>query len=471
MKEGWNMEREIFQISLDPKLANELRDTVNSELNISINKRQTLKINRKEKEYPAWSLICAIMDRLDDTVDYLNQLQLNTGKYRRSAFDFFDFMNQSTVIIDCIDTLAKVYDISLAEEDRETDIFNQTGSDGSGNDRKYFEYLRSLCSVHPVETSYYYKTYQDNDFESSPFVAWNDEHIFRDRSCDLHAIVYINKENDYHKRVKIKIKEIFEYVSYRYNLLGKIIQGIKDYHHKIIQSYVNTPMKLLSDFNNYIDYLNYLIEEEQERIGDDNLYELDFVSSLLCLNLSNPKNQSRYEKYCNALKYAITFHHNAIQHRSFDEFDNNGIIYPEKNVETTLLHELCFVNSWSQERSKYGYQIQKVAYLNFDSDYGNKRWAYLMLDKMKPFLEKYVSFKNAQGDFEHYALVQIALYFDCLENKCSVNKNIPNDLKYRDKLLSDEELSELIKEEPVDENAGKKLPEFINYWTESQLED
>ncbi len=33
------------------------------------------------------------MNRLDDTVEYLNTLELTTGKYKRSAFDFFDFMN------------------------------------------------------------------------------------------------------------------------------------------------------------------------------------------------------------------------------------------------------------------------------------------------------------------------------------------------------------------------------------------
>jgi len=63
----------------------------------------------------------------------------------------------------------------------------------------------------------------------------------------------------------------------------------------------------------------------------------------------------------------------------------------------------------------------------------------MQLEEALVFLEKYVSFKGASSDFEYYALVQIALYLDCLENKCSINKNIPNDLKYRRKLLSKEE--------------------------------
>lgn len=57
---------------------------------------------------------------------------------------------------------------------------------------------------------------------------------------------------------------------------------------------------------------------------------------------------------------------------------------------------------------------------------------------------QYVSFESAMGDFEHYALVQLALYLDCLENNCLINKNIPNELKYRERLLSDDQLNEIL---------------------------
>ena len=46
----------------------------------------------------------------------------------------------------------------------------------------------------------------------------------------------------------------------------------------------------------------------------------------------------------------------------------------------------------------------------------------------REFFEKYVSFKNVKSDFEYYALVNLALYLECLENDCIINKNIPNDL-------------------------------------------
>lgn len=85
-----------------------LRDKINEQHNISYNKIY----NKKHKEFRAWDKICAIMDRLDDTVDFLNELKLNTGKYKRSAFDFFEFMNNAAVIVDCIKQLAEIFNVA-----------------------------------------------------------------------------------------------------------------------------------------------------------------------------------------------------------------------------------------------------------------------------------------------------------------------------------------------------------------------
>lgn len=434
------MVNDVFQINLDTKVLKILRDKVNEEQNISFNKRFYFK---KNEDYPAWDKICAIMDRLDDTVDYLNGLNLNTGKYRRSAFDFYDFMNNASVVVDCVKELAKIFNVPDDKIKQSSEIFNQLGSDGKGTDERYFEYLRSLCSVHPVETSRH-KRYQANDFECCPFVIWNDRKIWRnDYDCDIHAVVYTSKDGETNKRVQIYISQIFEYVITRLDFVAEITNAIDQYQKQVISDLKNRPIKKEKEFENYTDYLRNLDKEQKDRYGSDRFYPFDYIINLFELKLSNPQNKIKMNLYLNALKYAIEFEHNSMQNMSYKGFENNGLFYSEIYIETSLYIELYSPHSGSYEQRRYGYNLEKISYLSYDADYGDKQWAYNQLNEALIFLEKYVSFQGAKGDFEHYALVNLALYLDCLENKCLINKNIPNDLKYRKRLLSDDEWNEL----------------------------
>ncbi|MDU4546842.1 MAG: hypothetical protein E6Y69_08585 [Clostridium botulinum] len=428
------MVKGVFQIKLDTDILCKLRNIVNEEQNISYNKEYG--------KYRAWDKICAIMDRLDDTVCFLNELKLNTGKYTRSAFDFYDFMNNAAVIVDCIKELVKIFNVHDDKIKKSTEIFNQLGSDGKGTDEKYFEYLRSLCSVHPVETSRH-RRYQANDFECSPYVVWNDGTIWHDDDCDIYAIVYTSKDEDNNKRIQIYISQIFEYVKTRLDFVSEIINVIDKYQKQVISDMKNRTIKKEKEFDNYIDYLRNLDKELKERYGSEVFYPFDYIINLFKIRLSNPKNQDKMNLYLNALKYAISFKHNSMQNMSYEGFENNGLLYPERNIETSLYIELCSPNSGSNERRRYGYNLQKINYLSYDSGYSNKQWAYKQLNQAQDFVGKYISLECANGDFEHYALVQVALYLECLENKCPINKNIPNDLKYRTRLLSDDEWKKL----------------------------
>lgn len=434
------MVNNTFQINLDTKILKLLRDKVNDDQYITFNKRFYFK---KDIVHRAWDKICAIMDRLDDTVDYLNGLKLNTGKYTRSAFDFFDFMNNASVVIECVKELAKIFDVPYEKIMRSTDIFNQIGKDGKGTDDRYFAYLRSLCSVHPVETSRH-KSYQDNDFESSPFVVWNSGKIWIKDDCDIYAVVYTSNDEDNYKRVRIYISQIFEYVKTRLEFIKEIINSIDKYQKQVISDFKKKNIKKVYEFDNYIDYLRNLNQERSVRYGSERSYLLDYIINLFELKLSNQKNQIKMDLYLNALKYSIEFEHNSIQNMTINGFENNGLKHYEKNIETTLFFELYSPHSGSDEQRRYSYNLEKISYLSYDSGYNNKKWAYIQLQEAIPFLEKYVSFKTAKNDFEHYALVKLALYLDCLENNCLINRNIPNDLKYRGRILSDEEWKDLV---------------------------
>lgn len=416
------MGNNVFKINLNTEILDRLRDKINEHQNISYNKEYG--------KYRAWDKICAIMDRLDDTVYYLNQLELNIGKYERSAFDFFDFMNNSAVVMDCIKDLAEIFQVEDQEIKTSTDIFNELGRDGKGTDKKYFEYLRSLCSVHPVQTNRH-KTYQDNDFECSPYVVWNDKRIWHNDDSDIYAVVYTSKDGDSFKRVHIYIDKIFKYISKRVDFIETIINYIDEYQQGIIESYRKREIKKEDCFDNYVDYIENLKEEVDERYGDDHFNNFDYLIKLFNLKLSNHDNQEKMDLYLSVLKYAIKFEHNSIQNMSYDGFENNGLLYPQNNIETSLLNELKSLHSGSPERYKYAYQMEKISYLSYDNSYSNIRWAYIQLESILPFLEKYVTFEKVESNFESYALVKLALYLECLDSDCLINKNIPNSLRYR----------------------------------------
>ncbi|MFX4263425.1 hypothetical protein ACOBQJ_14670 [Pelotomaculum propionicicum] len=437
------MGKGVFQIELNTYVLGILRDKVNEQRNISYEKTFDFKGQNKYIKHRAWDKICAIMDRLDDTVYYLNDLKLNTGVYSRSAFDFYNFMNNASVVVDCVKELVNIFNVSDKVIRESTDIFSQLGNDGKGTDEKYFEYLRSLCSVHPIETSRH-RRYQDNDFECSPFVVWNDGRIWCDDDCDIYAVVYTSKDRDSNKRVQIYISKIFKYVKTRLDFIAEITNAIDKYQKQVISDLRNRPIKKEEEFDNYIDYLKNQNKELEDRYGLEVYHPFNYIINLFELKLSDTHNRNKINSYLNALKYAITFEHNSMQNMSYVGFENNGLLYPEKNTETSLYIELYSPYSGSDEQRKYGYNLEKISYLSYDADYGNKQWAYIQLKEARVFLEKYVSFEGAKGDFEHYALVKLALYLDCLENKCLINKNIPNDLKYRRRLLSDDELKELL---------------------------
>lgn len=280
------MHKNIFQININTDVLTRLRDKINEEHYISYIKEF---YDKNKKKHRAWDKICAIMDRLDDTVDYLNQLKLNTGKHRRSAFDFFDFMNNAAVVMDCITHLAKIFEVPDEEIKTSTEVFNKLGKDGNGTDENYFKYLRSLCSVHPVETDRH-KRYQENSFECSPYVVWNDKSIWTNDDSDLYAVVYTSKDNDSFKRIHIYINQIFEYVKRRVNFIENIIEHIEKYQQEIIEIFRNTPIKKEEDFESYIDYLRNLKKEIEIRYGNDSFHELNYLIELFDLPLSNIAN-------------------------------------------------------------------------------------------------------------------------------------------------------------------------------------
>ena len=90
----------------------------------------------------------------------------------------------------------------------------------------------------------------------------------------------------------------------------------------------------------------------------------------------------------------------------------------------------------------YGYEIGTFHELIDEDD---SFYPCAQIEEARPFLDKYVLLDEAKTRLELYVLTQIALYADALRNKNLINQNIPNELLYRFRRLSEKKIEILNK--------------------------
>ena len=373
------------------------------------------------------------MDRLDDTVFYLNSLELKKEINRTAIFDFYNFMNHAASLIDCIRFLGEIYDYNFEEENKHTNIFNQLGKTGHGTDKDYFEYLRSLCSVHPIETSHH-PEYRDDftNVECSPYVCWNNDLLMEDKQYDLVAIVYTNNPNYFSKRIGIKLSEIFSYVEYRYSLLEKLLDCIEKYNQNVIEEFKKQPLKPLTDFSDYCNYLEYLKAEYSERVNTQMEGTFDLCINLMKMTFKNEHNNRQLKKFQNAIKYTFEFVSKYLQVLPDDDsFEATGL--QQKDEITTgdsLLFQL-FESPRGNELREFDYPLEKLPILAYTPDYLDYSFAAVLVRELKPFWEPYVCIEEKSTKFEIGVLILIACHFYKLEHDTDFQSLFPDTMDYR----------------------------------------
>lgn len=445
---------ETYKFHFNTQYAADLRDAVNDR------QKQSIDNTHEEKQtkgpYRAWNRTCAAMDRLEDTLYYLNTLELGKNKDTRSAFDFYDFINNAYIVIDCIKTIGKIFrvDDALIENiEKSTDVFGTRLSEKS-TDQKYFEYIRALCSVHPLCTNHQKEFLNGNQFHCCPFVTWERSLTWYDgEDADLAAFIYPSSKGQtiFHG---LYVSQFEKYLTKWIDFIPKIIEAKNTYTDKEYEKLRQEPVKNLSDFdNNVAQYLTYLKGEYCKRFDYGSDYLFDDYINFFTVELSDPYNNTALEKYKNAVIYSLGFLRNELQNMSFEGFENTGIKFPESWLETTLFDSLYNISAYDSGFSSYSYEISKIYYLSTDYSYSeyDKMYARRLLEKPKELINQYVHFTNTEPDQERLVLVRLSLYLDALSRKCFLNKNVPNTSEYRLQILSDEQYADLIAEEEKDD--------------------
>lgn len=459
-----------YRFNFNTHYAADLRDAVNDR------QKQSIDNVHKEKqtngEYYAWNRICAAMDRLEDTLFYLNSVELGKNKNTRSAFDFYDFINNAYIVIDCIKTIGKIFRVEsrlIEEIEKSSEVFGKRLSEDS-TDQRYFEYIRALCSVHPLCTNHQNEFLNGRKFHCCPFVTWETSLTWYDgEDADLIAFIYPAGKGPtlYHG---LYVTQFEQYLTKWIDFIPKIIEAKNTYTDNEYEKLRQEPVKYLSDFDNdVVQYLTYLKGEYCKRFDYGSEYLFDDYINFFTVKLSDPYNNDALEKYKNAVVYSLEFLRNELQNMSYEGYENTGIKFPESWLETTLLDSLDSISVYDSSFSECSYNLSKIYYMSSSYSYSeyDKRYARMLLEKPKDIINQYVHFTNTEPDQEILVLVRLALYLDALSRKTLLNKNIPNTSEYRLQILSEEQYADLFVEEEKDNTQSDgKLDAFLELFKE-----
>ncbi len=475
----------VFTFSFDLSLAETLRGAINEKQKVSFDKEDEISRQSKKISYLAWLRMCACVDRIYDTLQHINLMQIKRNDDEGSAFVFFDFLNHSCVVIDCIRRMGKIFGVPADEFKKVESVQDVFGDvlNVSGTDAQFFEYIRSLCVMHPVDTNYSRHPYLHKAaVHCCPFVRWSHG---LNGSGDLYAHVYeikqhksvveFDRQNEQNIfRIPLYLDQFEKYLSKWIEFLAVVIEAIKRYNDSVYDDYREIPIKSRNEFETDIEYFRHLKGENQKRFGAYDSFLFDEYVRVLSCEVSDVRNKCKLERYQNAIRYAISFVHAGLQEMSFEGVEHTGI-EGRNETETSLFWELYSPVDGKGEFGKYQYNLSKVYHL-IDGDIYERRMARVLLEEIKPLLNKYVYFSNTESDDETVVLVSVARYLSALEKNCILNKNIPNTLRFRGRLLSEEEIESLnecekeMSEETVENITIRIVDENGNEFDASELE-
>lgn len=309
---------------LDKNICNELRNTVILS-NI---------FHRDSKEKENYNLICAVMDRVDSSIFYLNQ----HNQIPQTDDDFLLFMIYACIINDATkEILSKlnIKDESICDKNYFKDICMSSplklDERSCPSDIKFFEYFRSLVFAHPFDTSRASFLKDNKETHYSPLLITNDNSM--KKGC-VGIMIYSNRTPKsmpmYIPFINLQdyIKKRYEMLSYANNELKKRIERKNQEWKKQKINRQQPPEKILQDIGKVL----------KSRYLDT--YEVDLLIKILEYESPNSKNIISVKKIQEVIIGSIQQMCDNIESLNYEEYNSivDGIIYafPKHSYETLI---------------------------------------------------------------------------------------------------------------------------------------
>ena len=171
-----------------------------------------------DQEKSNYNLICAVIDRVDDSVAFFNKL----NDYSQNLDDIMLFMVHSCIVIDAVKEIMKKLDI-IDEQRDEKNYFKHICTNkplylvdsSCPTDIKFFEYLRALVFAHPFETNRADFLREKNEIHYSPFLLSNVNNVKK----DCIGIVIYSSKNSETKTIYVAYDNLKAFIKSRYEQL------------------------------------------------------------------------------------------------------------------------------------------------------------------------------------------------------------------------------------------------------------
>lgn len=389
-----------IDIKLDPDKVYRFREAVNSSPTLS----------HDNDCIALYNLSCAVMDRLDSSVRYLN----THWDYPDTEEDFLCFMMFACILNDGINKIFEKAKGDKPKCDNQKSYFKDCcmreplniSEENCPTDGKFFEHIRSLIFAHPYDTNRN-KTFNNLFGEQvSPWVVVNKSYsTLYQFSEPIGVRLYSeNKKagNDIHN-IMFSFMDLKGFLQEKYLALDTITQWIAEESEK---TYSNWKKDRINRDQPPCDILRDVCKILEKRY--ESITGIKRIIEYLECPLSDDRNQTYVNEYRDYVEKMIPKLCDYVE-----SLDSTGQYEIERSTETfypTGLHQMA------------GYQIEKIyTYLQGHRSYvlesSNEEWGLIQAEAFyKEFAKKWVCMSVYEMDYvEIRLLITVALFMECKE--------------------------------------------------------
>ncbi len=347
--------------------------------------------------------ICAMMDRVDDGMRYINA----HTEVPRTDNELLLFLTHVYIVVDSIKIIFRKLRIdgyNQIERDLPRHLacvckqepFNLPDEQITTDDTT-FEYIRSIAFAHPLDTNKTYLVKQMREDHCSPFVV-TQKGFLPNGYVGIH--VYSDK-SEHSLTIKIPYSDLNAYVRERYNLIEYIIRELE---RRVSERNREWAQRKVRRDRSPIEILEDILSIQEERYI--HTYEVRSLISILTCHCTLSENQESLNKVRQDIISIIPALCDAVDNMDNEEF-------------FTLVDRIIDVRP-KQTYESFGYHMEKIfAYLNSDAYPSDKNWGLQQADDFsKRFAQKWVKIDVHNMDFEEIkVLVMVACYLEAQEQE------------------------------------------------------